>query len=186
MTKPNLINWFIIALFLLALACGNGGSRPAASGSSGSQPAQEQPAQEAAAPPAAVGQDVTVGEARWKILEVRNLGQELKSDNEFIKPKTTAGKFILIRLEVENRKAEDATYGGINLVDGKGRKFERYTEQFGFVPEAESCVLKQLNPNLPATCSEIFELPADAAGLKALVGDLELFGSGEALVDLKL
>lgn len=184
MTRQTFIRSTLIVLFLLALACGGSRSTPG-QGSSGA--GQEPPAQDAPSPTvAAIGQDVTVGDARWKILEARDLGKELKSDNEFIKPKTTAGKFVLVRLEVENRKTEAATYGGINLVDGKGRKFERYTEQFGFVPEAESCVLKQLNPNLPATCSEIFELPADAAGLKALLGDLELFGSGEALVDLKL
>ena len=133
-----------------------------------------------------IGQDVIVGDVRWKILEAKELGQELKSDNQFIDAKTTTGKFILVRLEVENRKTEAATYAGINAVDDKGRTFETYNEKFGFVEENEACIFEQLNPNLAKTCSEIFELPADAKGIKVTVGDLELFGGDEALVDLGL
>lgn len=37
MTRQNLFAAIVIGLFLTALACGSGGSRPAASGESGSQ-----------------------------------------------------------------------------------------------------------------------------------------------------
>lgn len=131
-----------------------------------------------------IGQDVIVGEIRWKILEAKELGQELKSDNQFIDAKTTSGKFILVRLEVENRKTEAATYAGINAVDDKGRTFEVYSEKFGFVDEKESCIFEQLNPNITKVYSEIFELPADAKGIRVGVGDLELFGGDEALIDV--
>lgn len=169
----------ILIITLLSLACGGSGSQnqPAA-------PAADQPAEAPAS--YTIGQDVQVGEAKWKILEVKYLGQELKSDNEFMEPKKTNGNFVLVRLQVENGKTEAATYAGISLVDDKGRKFERYSEQFGYIPDEEACVLEQLNPNLAKTCSEIFELPADAKGLKALVGDLEMFGGSEAQVDLGL
>lgn len=133
-----------------------------------------------------IGQDVIVGDVRWKILEAKELGQELKSDNQFIEAKTTSGKFILVRLEIENRKTEAASYTGINAIDDKGRTFEVYNEKFGFVEEDEACIFEQLNPNLTKVCSEIFELPADAKGIKVGVGDLELFGGAEALIDLGL
>lgn len=143
-------------------------------------PPTETPAPEAFT----IGQDVIVGDVRWKILEAKELGQELKSDNQFIEAKTTTGKFILVRLEVENRKTEAATYAGINAIDDKNRTFEVYNEKFGFVDEKEACIFEQLNPNLTKVCSEIFELPADAKGIKVGVGDLELFGGDEALIVL--
>jgi hypothetical protein len=173
----------VIFLILLALACGNSNSG-GGSASSGNQqePEQEAPAEEAKT--FKVGEDVQVGEVRWKFLEVEDLGKELKSDNQFIDAKTTSGKFVRVRFEVENQGTESASYAGVDLVDGKGRTFKPYDERFSFVPEGEGCVLEQLNPNLVKTCTEIFELPADATGLKVVAGDLQMFGTDEAQVDL--
>jgi hypothetical protein len=164
-----------VLLFGLALACGS-------SQSGGGAAKSDQPTQAPAAQK--VGDEIIVGEVRWKVLEAKTLGQELKSSNEFIKPKTTSGKFVLVRLEVENRKSEAATYAGIDLVDSKDRTFQRYAEQVGFIPEEETCILESLNPNISRTCTEIFELPGDAQGVKAKLGDLAVFGSKETLVDL--
>ncbi|MGH7274015.1 MAG: DUF4352 domain-containing protein [Nitrospiria bacterium] len=175
--------YVFVLLFALALACGNssnrGGQQESAAGDGAAQGEQ---AEEIA--PAVVGQDVMVGDIRWKVLEARELGQELKSDNEFMEPKKTSGKFVMMRFEIENRKSEAVTYAGIELVDDKERTFKHYSEQFGYIDKDETCVLEQLNPNISRTCTEIFELPADARGIKAKVGDLELFGGDEVLIDL--
>ena len=166
-------------LILLACTCSDTveqSSRVQESQDKPAEPANPEPA------PATIGQDLTIGQVRWKVLEAKDLGQELKA--EFLEPKTTSGKFILVRFEVENQKSEALTYAGIELVDNKDRTFDNYSEQFGFIPDGESCVLEQLNPNISRTCSEIFEVPADAAGLRAKLGDLELFGGEEIQVDL--
>lgn len=178
--------WILVFLFVLSLACGNSsaGSQSSSGEQEGDGGDQEQASQEKEA--AAVGQDVIVGDIRWKFLEATDLGQELKSDNQFIDPKTTAGRFVKVRFEIENRGTEAATYAGIEVVDGQGRTFKTYDDRITFTPQGELCVLEQLNPNLPKTCTEIFEVPADATGLKAKAGDLELFGGEEALVDLGL
>jgi hypothetical protein len=170
--------WLFLPVLVLVISLACGGSSTA--GQTDDKPAAE-PVQSYT-----VGQDVIVGEVRWKVLEVKDLGKELKSDNQFIKPKTTSGRFVLVRFEVENRKDKAASYAGISLADGKDRTFERFTEQIGFISEDELCVLEQLNPNLTRTCAEIFELPGDANGLKAKLGDLEIFGGKEALVELGL
>jgi|GEM_PF-4740745 len=53
------------------------------------------------------------------------------------------------------------------------------------IPETERCSpLEPLAANLPKTCQVFFELPTNAQGLKLKLGDLKLFGSKEALVDL--
>src|SRR5690349_7806626 len=40
-----------------------------------------------------VGQDVTVDEMRWKMITAEDLGKTLKSNNQFIKDKSTSGRF---------------------------------------------------------------------------------------------
>jgi hypothetical protein len=144
------------------------------SGQTNQQPAVSQ--QQQVAP---MGQDVKVGDVRWKVLEARELGRELKSDNQFVESKTTSGRFIQVRFEIENQGAEPLNYGGVDILDDKGRTFNPFQERFYFIPDGEECLIDQLNPNLSKVCLEIFELPPDAKGLRLVVGDLKLFGSDE-------
>lgn len=170
----------VIFLILLTLACGNssgGGS------SSGDTEEKAAPAEEVKA--YKVGEDVTVGDIRWKFLEVTDLGKELKSDNQFIESKQTSGKFLLVRFELENKGSDPVSYTGIDLVDSKERTFKPYDERITFIDQAELCVLEQVNPGLSKTCTEIFEVPGDASGIKASIGDLAPFGD-DAMVDLGL
>jgi hypothetical protein len=109
------------------------------------------------------------------------------SANTFVAPLTTTGKFIRVRFEVENRSSGLLTYGGIGLVDGQDREYNRRSGMYSYIPNEEDCgFIVNLNPNVPKVCTEIFEVAADATGLKAKLGDLELFGTAEALVDLGL
>ena len=133
-----------------------------------------------------VGQDITVGEVRWKILEVIDQGPELTADNEFIEPKTTAGKWVRIRLEIENLSKEQLNFTGVDITDNQDRTFQSSSEAFMHIPTEEACPFEQLSANVPKTCQLVYELPADAVGLKAKVGDLKLFGGDEALIDLGL
>ena len=133
-----------------------------------------------------VGQDVIVGNVRWTILEAQDLGNTMPGIDEFTDPRTTNGRFIRIRLEVENRGSEALSLTDIDLVDAQGRTFQNETGVYGYVPDQEVCFLEQLNPNLPRTCTFLFQVPPDASDLQASVGDLQLFGSKDALISLNL
>lgn len=175
--------WVLVLAFLilLSIACGNSSGGSSGASSEGNSEEKEAPAEEAKA--FKVGEDITVGKIRWKFLEVTDLGKELKSDNQFIEAKQTSGKFVLVKFEVENQGSDPATYSGIDLVDSKDRTFKPYDERIGFIEQGELCVLEQVNPGLSKTCTEIFEIPGDASGVKASVGDLAPFGD-DAFVDL--
>lgn len=134
----------------------------------------------------AVGQDVQVGEVRWKILEAKDEGQQLASTNEFIEPKPTQGKWIRVRLEIENLSTSQLNFTGVDLTDSQGRTFQVSSDAIMHIPTEESCGLAQLNANLPKTCQVVYEVPADASDLKVKVGDLKLFGGEEALIALGL
>lgn len=139
------------------------------------------------APPSlpAVGVDVMAGSIRWKILSAENMGSELTSDNQFVDPKRTTGKYIKIVFEVENRGSDSASYGHFDLVDRQGRTFSVFSEMYFFLDDGDECSsLDILNPNLSRRCTVIFEVAADAVGLRAYVGDLNMFTGGEAYIEL--
>jgi hypothetical protein len=132
----------------------------------------------------AIGQDVVVDEVRWKILTAEKLGNTLTSDNEFIDDLTTSGTFVRVRFEIENLSKDMLSFAGLDLVDDQERTFTRSSDTIMFIDEGESCLLENLNPNITKTCTHIYEVPADATGVKAQLGDLKIFGGQEALVAL--
>jgi hypothetical protein len=141
-----------------------------------------------AAPQAAtVGQDVKVGDVRWKVLSAKDEGKTLKSDNQFIKDKTTVGKWIRLRVEIENQSKDQLLVTGVDLKDDQDRTFKASSEVYaGFIPNEEACALSQLNANVPKTCQFLYELPADAKGLQAIVGDLKPFGAKDVAIQIGL
>lgn len=156
---------------------------------SAGEPSVESAPAEQPAPAAenyAIGQDVAVDQVRWKVLSAEDAGNTLSSDNQFIDDKTTSGRFVRVRVELENLSKDMLSYGGFELVDEQGREYTRYSEAFGFIPTEEACVLENLNPNITRVCTEVFEVPAEATSIQARLGDLKVFGSKEALVDLGL
>lgn len=159
---------------------------PAVSDASASEAPTTSEAPAVSQAPAAytVGQDVQVGEVRWKILEAKDEGQTLKSDNQFIQDKTTGGKFVRVKFEMENLSKDMLSFAGMDLVDSENRTFKPYTEGLQFVSQGQFCILENLNPNVPKPCEVIYEVPANATGVKAKVGDLKIFGADEALIEL--
>lgn len=135
-------------------------------------------------PAPVVGQDVLVGEVRWKILSAENMGNKLTDENQFTEDVTTSGKFIKVRFEIENRSKDMKTFAGLDLVDSQGREYKSASNVFMFIETSEACIFENLNPNIVKPCMSIYEVPADATGLKAYVGDLEMFGGDEAMIDL--
>lgn len=176
---------------LITLACG--GNKTPQAGKQSEPPAsgkKNTPAAQADAPqPSAsykIGQDVQVGEIRWKIIAAKDEGHELKSANEFIKPKSTSGKFIRLTFELENKSKDLKTFAGLDVVDAQDRKYKSSSDGLMFIEQDRQCVFENINPNITKTCQAIYELPKDATGLKANVGDLSLFGSQEEFIDLSL
>ena len=54
------------------------------------------------------------------------------------------------------------------------------------IPNATDPFLRNLNPNVPVTCSAIYDVADNATGLTLLVGDLEILGIAEGAIDLGL
>lgn len=138
-----------------------------------------------------VGEDVVVGEVGWQVISARDRGSILKASESryasIAKNKEAAGKFIEVTVEVENLGKEMKSVSSLKLVDGQGREFTSASDVSEWIPEGKDLyILDNLNPNVPQQFVDIYEVPEDALGLKLKVGDLSLFGSEEALIDLGL
>lgn len=131
-----------------------------------------------------VGEDVVVKDVKWKVVKAWKADQ-LNDYSGAVKP---AGKFVVVNVTVENMGKEMKTASGLKLVDSQSREFISYSKAFSLQNlGAESLyLLSNLNPNVPYTFADVYEVPADAEGLKLKVGDLSLLGSDEALIDLGL
>lgn len=137
-------------------------------------------------PLTAIGQDLKVGDVRWKVLSATDEGDTLKADNDERKPKTTAGTWLRVRLEVENQSTDTRHISSesIDVRDGQGRTYKASDAVSGYIPEADYCGYAQVNPNIPRTCQMIYEVPRDAAGLRAVMGDLVPLGATDGEIDL--
>ena len=157
------------------------------SGGDGATTSSQTSGSESAAPRTyGVGEDVQVDEVRWKIIEVVDEGDTIKSGNQFIDDLTTSGKFVRVTFEMENLSKDMLSFAGLNLTDDQDREFIPSSDAIMLIESGQACILENLNPNVPKTCISIYEIPANANGLSAKVSDLKPFGNKEALVDLGL
>lgn len=137
-----------------------------------------------AIPAPVIGQDVMVDDVRWKILSAEDMGNLITDDNQFTEDLKTSGKFIKVRFEIENRSKDMLSFVGLDLIDNQERSFTRSSNAIMVIDGSETCVLENLNPNITKTCTHIYEVPTDAAGLNAVASDLNMFGGAQTMISL--
>ena len=141
------------------------------------------------------GEDAQVGDVRWRVLSVENLGYELKENNN---RQTTEERFIQVRFEFLNLGSNPLEFDGgslrnrkgVSLGDSQGREYPYYLvprimrpdgPPHDFVPDNEDCYGEWtwrgwrpfiLKPNAPTTCTVIYEVDVDATGLVFIASDL--------------
>ncbi len=100
-----------------------------------------------------IGTPVTVGDLSYTVTEASTEAAD-------------QGKLIVVHYTVSNGGTEAKSVWSLDLVDGQGRKFQE-TTIFGspHVPDGQECIFTTMNPGMSETCTKLFEVPADAAGL---------------------
>ncbi len=102
-------------------------------------------------PQAVIGQDMAVGELVYRVLQVTDLGNVLKTENPFDLPIRTDGKFLRVSLRVNNGSQEQVYLddGDLSIVDGEGRAFRpsRQAAIRQHVPKGEEWCVVALPPN---------------------------------------
>jgi len=191
--------WLIGCLGVIGFVILVGGiifiSDMASQGTPSSSPPSSQPppTQPQPSPPGekvySVGQDVTVGKGRWKVLSARDRGSVLLgSESQYptiTDDKTTAGRFIEVSFELENMGTITETWvSSSTVVDNKGREFKSADGVWEWIPSEKSFLLTSVHPGVPMQFIQIYEVSKDASGLKLKVRDISFGGSATALISL--
>ena len=171
--------WLIIIIFVIIIIASAGGG----------EKKETTPSQTEKLTTYSINQDVRVEDVRWKLIGVKNRGSILKASESryptIAESKTTTGKFVEITMEVENLDTEMKSVSNLKIIDDKNREFIASSDVSEWIPEGkEMFLLSNLNPNMSQQFTDIYELPADATGLKVKVSDLSLWGNKEALINL--
>lgn len=161
---------FVGLLFFAAMAAASGG-KPS-DGASSTQTTS------ANAGDSLIGLGFTVGGAEWTITEVLDRGSRLKNTvlgNEL----STQGRYIQVRFKITNKSSKEGFFlARPKLVDDKGREFAHLGFSSDYVTPGgagESMVDAKIPASMTKEYYEIFEVPADADGLKLKAYD---FGFG--------
>lgn len=175
-----ILGGIIVLIIIIAIVGGGGGEKK-----------ETAPSTEKTPTVYSINQDVRVGDVRWRLVDVKDKGNILRASESkyptFAEDKTTTGKFIEVTIEVENLSTEMKSVSNLKLVDDKNREFIHASDISEWIPEdKELFLLSNLNPNMPQQFTDMYEIPADATGLKVKVGDLSLWGTKEALISLEL
>ena len=142
-----------------------------------------------------VGEYVRVGDVRWLIHSAEDVGDALETTVDRVK---TRERFINIRFEVRNEGSDSLDFDVVDHVklrDKQGREHEHYlVPRIGlpdrypseFIPDNEECTSREMKPNKSATCTGIYEVPADATGLILIANGIGKNENGAEIVDLGL
>lgn len=136
-------------------------------------------------PPTKLHSEVTFKDSRWVVLSAENLGKSVRGKSG--KEETTTGKFVLVRFKVMNTtKKEERITNTPKLVDAAGREYETWDKQVFHLPVgSEPMGGKALPAGIEKEFASIYEVPADATGLKFQARGLGLIHD-KKLVDLAL
>ncbi|MDZ4858950.1 MAG: DUF4352 domain-containing protein [Candidatus Hydrogenedentes bacterium] len=129
--------------------------------------------------PPSIGDDVQVGDMRWRVTEVVELGPQIgdpKSVLGSLTAETTSGRFVGVRFEVQNNgdKPKDFSFHHLKIIDSLGREFE-----------ASGSGFKTLNPTIKISSEVKFEVAKESVDLKLKVDNLHFFlDRKETVIDL--
>ncbi len=130
-----------------------------------------------------IGQDVVVDGVRWKVKSAADLGNRLQRRGH-LDAKTTPGRFIRVDIEVENLRKEPATFLSRDLFDAKGRRYNTLSDAMWYFDENTVFLLENINPNIPTSFIQVYEVAADAKGFGVEISSLRFWGRLEAVVEL--
>lgn len=127
-------------------------------------------------------EDVEVGDMCWRVLSAENLGRVLKNNGE---EERADGKFIRVRFRILNLGSEilELDDASAALIGEQGQTYFHYhvvrdlwpdRHPVEHIPDNEACYHIDLKPNIPTTCTMIYDVVDDSENsFVFLASDLE-------------
>ena len=131
-------------------------------------------------------ESIDVNDVCWTILRSAELGEVLQSESDEVDDLVADGRLIGVRFGIENLGGDPLTFVGMKVFDDQGHEYTYLPGALPFIIDEEACDVEQLEPGDALTCTAIYDVEVDAAGLQAVLSDLSLLGGEEIAVDLGL
>jgi len=131
---------------------------------------------------ARIGSIVTFNDSEWVIIEAKDMGARLESNNRFQKGVSSAeGKYIRIKFSIKNNgKRDERLFVRPKLVDARNREFSHIDFEGFYIPkDAKDLGLEKIPVGLKKEFYTIFEIPKDASGLKFQARALAMGGESK-------
>ncbi|MCH7700775.1 MAG: SUMF1/EgtB/PvdO family nonheme iron enzyme [Planctomycetes bacterium] len=129
-----------------------------------------------------VGEVLMVGDIAWTVKEVRDLGKTVSHRRT---KKTTEGRFIYVKIQVENKRREAATMVSREVIDAQGRTYGEVAESRDLV-EKSVFLFDTLQPSVPYEFEALFEVSASSNGLGLEVSNLQVDEHRSGIIALGL
>lgn len=114
--------------------------------------------------PLPTDQEVTVGDITWKVLEVEELGETIKSPSGTLID-AVRGKFVSMRFMVQNDGEEPVTIYDLSVIDSRGRVFNICLSAYEYFVPTDACALVELSPGIEYEYIAPFDVAPDSEGL---------------------
>lgn len=124
------------------------------------------------------GEALKLEDSVWVVVEAKDLGKKVEANTSYGEPKETAGRFVQIRYKVTNTgKKPESVLDPPRLVDDKGRELARLDLESLYVPAKLATLgIELLPPHVEKEYATLFDVPADARGLKLQLRGFGLLG----------
>lgn len=153
---------------------------PAASGAAATKPSDDDSVGK-------MGKPFMIDDAEWLVIEAKDLGKSVKPTAEYEeKVAKTEGRFVQVKYKVTNKGKQPGHVFEVKLTDSQDRVFGPWDKQLAYLPkDADDHFLDEVQPSMAHTYVQIFELPADAKGLKLRGAGFGIFAANKE-IDIKL
>jgi len=130
-------------------------------------------------------QEVTVGDITWKIIEVEELGETIKSPSGTLID-AVRGKFVSMEFMVRNDGEEPVTIYDLSVIDNTGRVFNICLNAYEYFVPTDACALVELTPGIDYEFIAPFDLAPDSEGLIIEFTNLDNQQEQSAYVSLEM
>ncbi len=102
-------------------------------------------------------------------------------------PVTTAGKYVRVRVAIQNQGTEPRNVSASNfeIIDSQERTFKASADfKVAMVIGDNQCGFEELPAGVPKVCRLVFEVPKDASGFRFKATNLAFLLKQEVLINL--
>ena len=112
--------------------------------------------------------EVLALDTTYQLLSTQNFGSFIKASAQYPRDIETSGKFILVRVIIENNSHQEFNLKDwdIILIDDDKREYEpTHDDAQHYAPENEDCHYKDFSPGISRTCALMYEVASDTIQL---------------------